>query len=1040
MSAVLRRLRDLLVSLKLTVVLLVLGIVLVFWATLAQADLGVWGVHERFFHSFVVTAKFPGTSLYLPIFPGGYVIGGLLLANLVAAHFSRFRWSLRQSGIWLTHLGLILLLVGELLSGLLQEDYDLTVDNGGTRNYTESERRNEIAITDATDPGHDDVVVIPEEIVAQGGSIQHPRLPFKVLLRGYYPNAALQMRRDAPGAPPSPVTMGTGVQVVATQVPETSKEDERNMPAAFVELVAPEGSLGTWLVSPELGMPQHFQYAGRDWKISMRSQRRYLPFSITLLKFSHDVYPGTDIPRNFSSRVRVNEPDGSSREVLIYMNNPLRTGGLTFYQKSFMNEDRTSILQVVRNPSWLMPYIACAMMTLGLVIQFSLHLSRFFRRPRRVAAGAPAAPRESLGSLDRILVAAAVACGAWFLASKLIPPRNPGAFDVTGFGRLPVLANGRVKPFDTIARSSILQLQGRQRVALAGGKSLTPDEWLLNVLFNPEKADSFEIFLIDNPDVLSLIGKTEDDLAIHYADKAHQVMAVLDVPGVPSHRRRFSFREIGPYLDAIEAQAKLADPVDSRVRTPFQQAVLQLYENLSLYERLEHTLQAPGSADFLGELRRFQEALPAGVEAVRAKESGKAHDEQLAKAMMELGKRYDALAQSTNIMAIPPDPGSDSWRSAGQAILEAFGTGQVNPSVIAYAGLGHAWRAGQAEQFNTIVDLYHRAISGRLDAGLRKTNAEVRFNAAEPFYASLVLYIFAFLLAIVSWLVRPRGMGRAAYWLLVLAWAAATVGIAARMWIEGRPPVTNLYSSALFIGWGAVALCVVLETVYRNGIGTVAAGLIGFGTLLIAHMLSLSGDTMEMMRAVLDSNFWLATHVVVVTTGYASTFLAGFLALIYVILGVATPWLHRSFTREGTETNADAIARMVYGIACFATLFSFAGTVLGGIWADQSWGRFWGWDPKENGALIIVIWNAVILHARWGGMIRQRGLMCLAIFGNIVTSWSWFGVNMLGVGLHSYGFTAAAFQALSVFIATQLMLIALGNLPLARWRSQPVAS
>ena len=156
-----------------------------------------------------------------------------------------------------------------------------------------------------------------------------------------------------------------------------------------------------------------------------------------------------------------------------------------------------------------------------------------------------------------------------------------------------------------------------------------------------------------------------------------------------------------------------------------------------------------------------------------------------------------------------------------------------------------------------------------------------------------------------------------------------------------------------------------------------------------------------MMRAVLDSNFWLATHVVVVTSGYASTFLGGFLALIYIFQGV--------FTRSLDKATADALARMVYGIVCFATLFSFVGTVLGGIWADQSWGRFWGWDPKENGALIIVLWNALILHARWGGMVRRRGLMALALFGNVVTAWSWFGVNMLGIGLHSYGFTEAAF-------------------------------
>ena len=511
------------------------------------------------------------------------------------------------------------------------------------------------------------------------------------------------------------------------------------------------------------------------------------------------------------------------------MNNPIRIAGLTFYQKSFTPDDRATVLQVVSNPSWLMPYISCAMMALGLVLQFSLHLAAFFGRRRRVAAAAPG-PEPSLPLFQQLLPVVAVACGLGFLASKVFPPPNPSAFDTQGFGRLPVLTDGRVKPFDTLARSSLLQLQGRQRVAIDDTHSLTPDEWLLDVLFRPEKADGYATFIIDNPDVLGLIGKSDDDLAIHYPDRAHQIMAVLDVPGVPSRRRRFSYREIEPHFSAIEAQAKLADPVDSRLRNPFQRSVLQLYENLSLYRRLEHTLQEPGSADFLGELRRFQDALPAGVAAVRAKEAGQPHSEDEVRAMIELGQRYDQLAQATQVLAIPPSDAAGAtagWKTAGQGVLEAFGTGEVDPGVMAYAGLGYAWRTGQPDKFNTLVGLYGGALARQLSPELRKSNAEFRFNAAEPFYASMLLYIFAFFAAILSWLAWPRSLGRAAYWLVILAWVAATAGIAARMWIEGRPPVTNLYSSALFIGWGAVGLCLLLEGTYRNAIGTVAAGLIG---------------------------------------------------------------------------------------------------------------------------------------------------------------------------------------------------------------------
>jgi ABC-type transport system involved in cytochrome c biogenesis permease subunit len=224
----------------------------------------------------------------------------------------------------------------------------------------------------------------------------------------------------------------------------------------------------------------------------------------------------------------------------------------------------------------------------------------------------------------------------------------------------------------------------------------------------------------------------------------------------------------------------------------------------------------------------------------------------------------------------------------------------------------------------------------------------------------------------------------------------------------------------------------ILEKIYKGAIGLVVAGLIGFVTLIIAHHLALNGDTMEMLQAVLDTNLWLSTHVVVVTTGYASMFVAGLLAIIYIVRGF--------FTRTLTTGTAQALARMVYGIVCFATLFSFVGTILGGIWADQSWGRFWGWDPKENGALLIVLWNAVILHARWGGLIRERGLMAMAIFGNIVTSFSWFGVNMLGIGLHSYGWMDKAFPWLMAFDASQVCLVVLALMPARFWASFKAAT
>jgi ABC-type transport system involved in cytochrome c biogenesis permease subunit len=566
-----------------------------------------------------------------------------------------------------------------------------------------------------------------------------------------------------------------------------------------------------------------------------------------------------------------------------------------------------------------------------------------------------------------------------WVACTLIPGPGRGAWDHAGFGRLPVLADGRMKPLDTVARTSLLMFQGRQRV-VAGKAALSPEDWLLDVLFLPEAADALQVFRVDNDEVLSLFNLAKAD----------------GEGGV-----RFSFAQLRPGLDELERQARLADPVDSSARTAFQAAVVELQGHVDYYQRLRLSFQPAGADD-----------LAAVVSDPSRLQGGRTG--------------FESMATFSPLRPVPPSGPGQPWVNVGRALLDASAGAPLSPAVRAYAEIGRAWRAGQPAAFNAAVAAL-AADDARFPDVVRRCSAEAFFNRAEPFVTAMMLYVVAFLLAVFAWLAWPEALGSAAFRFLAVAFVLATAGILARMWLESRPPVTNLYSSALFIGWGSVALCLVLERLHRNAVASAAGGLIGFGTLVIAHHLSLSGDTMEMMRAVLDSNFWLSTHVVTVTVGYASTFLAGFLAIIYLLRG--------TLTRSLDARTAASLARMVYGIVCFATLFSFVGTTLGGIWADQSWGRFWGWDPKENGALIIVIWNAIILHCRWAGLVRQRGLMALAVFGNVVTAWSWFGTNMLGVGLHSYGFTEAAFQGLVGFVASQLAVILLAAIPRSRWRS-----
>jgi len=394
----------------------------------------------------------------------------------------------------------------------------------------------------------------------------------------------------------------------------------------------------------------------------------------------------------------------------------------------------------------------------------------------------------------------------------------------------------------------------------------------------------------------------------------------------------------------------------------------------------------------------------------------------------------------SSLLMIPPAQRTnyaEGWVKAAEAAIHNLGSrGEASVPGKLYAKMSGAFdsqitgtnKNGNVEVFNqAVADLGKWMHDQGYVTEVKKGREEHFFNTFAPFARAQGLYVIALLLACFSWLKMSRGLTNTAFYLIGLACVLHTVGLIFRMYLEGRPPVTNLYSSAVFVGWGAVLLGWILERIYRNGIGSCVAALVGFSTLIIAAHLSKEGDTMEMMRAVLDTNFWLATHVVCITIGYSATFLAGFLAIVYIVRGVFTPTLEKD--------TGKSLARMAYGIICFATFFSFVGTVLGGIWADQSWGRFWGWDSKENGALMIVVWNAIILHCRWGGFVKDRGLMALAVFGNIVTAWSWFGVNMLGIGLHSYGFMDSAFHTLQWFGISQILLILAAAQPIHHWLS-----
>jgi hypothetical protein len=365
-------------SFQLTIVLLACLMALVVLCTLAQVSMGTQGAVNAYMRSFFVWWQTPALPFPLPVFPGGGLVGLLLTLNLIAKTLDIQR-SWGKAGMWLVHTGLVVLFAGEFVAGMMQVDTNMSIEVGQTVNYVQSYKNMELSVIDTTDPTWDEVYSVPDTLLAKGGAIAIPGTPLTLNVKRYYPNAELS--NLPPGASPSMATAGIGPGVSVVERPTVTNDNEMNTGSVFVEPVAGGRSYGTWLASMAIGAPQSFTHEGRTYALSMRLRRQYLPYAFTLKQFRHDVYPGTDIPKNFSSLVQVVNPSQKeSREVLIYMNQPLRYEGKTFYQASFGKNDTLSVLSVVENPGWLLPYVSCVLVSLGLLVHFAIVLRRSLKR------------------------------------------------------------------------------------------------------------------------------------------------------------------------------------------------------------------------------------------------------------------------------------------------------------------------------------------------------------------------------------------------------------------------------------------------------------------------------------------------------------------------------------------------------------------------------------------------------------------------------------------------------------------------------------
>ena len=484
-----------LASLRLTVLLLALSMVLVFVGTSAQKDAGIWDVQHRFFHAFVSTVPlryfFPLSEWAWShvrgaiVIPGGYTLIILLLVNLIAAHAIRFKVNAKRTGILLIHAGMILLLLGEVVTSLFAVESQMTIDVGQTVSWTQDIRSAELAVIDQTPADHDDVVTVADSRLAKQDTISYPTLPFSLRVEKYIPNSSLLGPFQAKGLKPE-ATAGVAAGWGAVDEPKVkgTNADELDFPAAYVSVVSGGQTAGTFLLTtmplqpqfPQVQAPQPFTVGGRTYALQLRFKRHYKPYAVTLLDFTHARYTGTDVPKDFSSHIHLVDPTrGENREVRIWMNHPLRYAGETFYQASFRPGDKTTILQVVRNPGWLMPYFSCAIVALGMVVHFGAALLNFLRRKTvplaRPTTASGRRPVTQIAGLGASPICAALAHSLPLIAGALVlvyllslarPPKQTGPLDTAAFARVPISYEGRVMPLDSLARNSLRIISGNR--------------------------------------------------------------------------------------------------------------------------------------------------------------------------------------------------------------------------------------------------------------------------------------------------------------------------------------------------------------------------------------------------------------------------------------------------------------------------------------------------------------------------------------------------------------------------------------------------
>jgi ABC-type transport system involved in cytochrome c biogenesis permease subunit len=968
------------------VLLLLLGL-LTWLGTLAQVELGLHETQRKYFESYVLLQ--PVGPLSIPL-PGANLVLSALFVNLVAGGLLRLRRGLATLGVLIAHVGVALLLVGSFVKLHGSVDGQVTLYEGQHADWFQSEQRWELVVRERSGTERAREHVLPEERFADACDertlrIRTVDLPFELAVSRFARNSRLVaglVGDEAPRLVEEPAQREPGANHAGVCVVANHAAD-----AAPSTGVLWGGARAPWLLHS----------AGRVFELELRRERYALPFTLELAHFEKQDHPGLDLPKSFASDVKLTTPTGE-RLLRISMNEPLREGGVVVYQASWGPQGAGpearlySTFAVARNPSDRVPLVACLIVAAGLLLHFTRKLVVHLCSPAHVQRST----RLRLSLLPRVAAGFALLCVALQFAAparaQVAPSWTERTLELAA--SLPLQEGGRVKPLSTHASTTLLRLSGRRALTTSDGARLDGTAWLLELLCFPNRSAQRAVFLVQNPEVLDAIG------VAHIDRRA---------------RDRYSFDELRPGLEQLLSLAHEYAAIDERERGAVQAQVVHLAENALVYGRWAGALDCarldePRFEDFVADA--------AATHALRETYLHAATDSKL-------------LAIFAPLVSAEASP---AWLSPHEIALRACsGSAPAEEHVEALRRLGRFARSADdpvaaEREFAALHALCTRLAAARGEG--RRLGLEVAYYRWAPLHWSLCAFGIGFVLLAGTWLwPRSRGLYAATAASAFVGTLLVLLAITLRCVIRGRPPVSTLYETVLFVTATGALGALVVAWLARQRVALGAGVVLGVSGLFVANGYEAldARDTMPSLVAVLDTNFWLATHVTAITIGYAAGLYAALLGSLYA-LGKFVGY------RRGDAEHYRGIASMVYGVLCFGVIFTTVGTLLGGIWANESWGRFWGWDPKENGALLIVISQLAILHARKGGYLRESGLCLAAAFGGSVVAFSWWGVNLLGVGLHSYGFTSGIQRALWSYYALQCGVVLCGLF--ACWRER----